>query len=445
MSDFVAECLKNIPSDWDIKSIYQLSSRVGSGITPTGGSEVYKDEGIVFLRSQNIKFEGLDLSDVAFVDERQHGLMKNSEVFAFDVLVNITGASIGRCCFVPVGIGKANQNQHVCTIRLLKPNEKDAKFLSSVLASPIGQRQIFKLNAGGNREGLNYQQLGSFKLPWPIKRTRSKIAEILTTIDKTIEKTQLLIHKYQQIKAGLTYDLFTRGLTTDGKLRPPREQAPALYQETPIGWIPKTWEVDFIGNVFHIQLGKMLSKAAKTGKWNASYLGNKNVQWDRVDLTDLETMDFNPTEREKFSLLFGDLLVCEGGDVGRTSMWQEEIRECFYQKAIHRLRPSNESVKPSFMLRFMRFAKQTNVFSDFTSQSSIAHLTQEKLAKVKMFIPSLSEQTLMIERFDSVDKLINEESAFLEKLKVQKSGLMHDLLTGKVQVSIHSEETIHGS
>ncbi|MBF0233365.1 MAG: restriction endonuclease subunit S, partial [Desulfamplus sp.] len=227
-----------------------------------------------------------------------------------------------------------------------------------------------------------------------------------------------------------------RGVTPDGKLRPTREQAPELYKESPVGWIPREWEVDNIGDLFHIQLGKMLSKVAKTGKWSARYLANKNIQWDNVNLSNLEQMDFSPTEREKYKLIVNDLLVCEGGDVGRTSMWRGEIELCFYQKAIHRLRPKDKRINPALMLRFMRYYKQIGAFSDFTSQTSIAHLTQEQLRKVKVLIPTLMEQLRMIEGFDYIDDKISAETTYSEKLKAQKSGLMHDLLTGKVQVKI---------
>jgi len=198
-----------IPKEWEVKTIGSMTARVGSGITPTGGSEVYLTEGIIFIRSQNVTLGGLDLSDVAFINERTHVQMAASEVFPFDVLLNITGASIGRCCYVPADIGRANTNQHVCCIRLVVPNEPDAKFLSSILSSPIGQNQIFRLNAGGNREGLNYQQLRSFRVPWTNEDERKAIAIRLDSIDKTTLAEQAFHLKLLQQKQGLMQDLLT--------------------------------------------------------------------------------------------------------------------------------------------------------------------------------------------------------------------------------------------
>lgn len=198
-----------IPNEWTIKTIENLSIYVGSGITPKGGSEVYGSEGVMFVRSQNVTFEGLLLNDVAYIDDKIHRSMCRSEIFPYDVLINITGASIGRCCVFPEGLGKANVNQHVCAIRFASPDYYDANYLSYVLSSWIGQLQIDKLNAGGNRQGLNYQQLRSFQLPWPEKNERKIIVDILKRNDEliTIEKNNHL--KLLALKQGLMQDLLT--------------------------------------------------------------------------------------------------------------------------------------------------------------------------------------------------------------------------------------------
>lgn len=198
-----------IPNDWTIRTIENLSIYVGSGITPKGGSEVYVSEGVMFIRSQNVTFEGLLLNDVAYIDDKIHRSMCRSEIFPFDVLINITGASIGRCCVFPDWLGRANVNQHVCAIRFTSPDYYDSNYLSYVLSSWIGQSQIDKLNAGGNRQGLNYQQLRSFQIPWPEKNERKIIVDILNRNDEliTIEKNNHL--KLLSLKKGLMQDLLT--------------------------------------------------------------------------------------------------------------------------------------------------------------------------------------------------------------------------------------------
>ncbi|KDE54501.1 hypothetical protein EI28_00580, partial [Methanoculleus sp. MH98A] len=103
-----------VPVEWEISSIGQVATFVGSGITPSGGSRVYKANGIPFLRSQNIHVGGLRLDNVACIDEKIHNSMQRTKLQPYDVLLNITGASIGRCTFVPQDFGEGNVNQHVC-------------------------------------------------------------------------------------------------------------------------------------------------------------------------------------------------------------------------------------------------------------------------------------------------------------------------------------------
>ena len=115
-------------------------------------------------------------------------------------------------------------------------------------------------------------------------------------------------------------------------------------------------------------------------------------------------------------------------------MWRGEMDHCFYQKAIHRLRPKSGAALPAFMLRFMKFAKESGYFREFTSQSSIAHLTQEKLGAILLLLPRPDEQGRIAERFDVVDERIQSEISKVSKLREQKHGLMHDLLSGRVPV-----------
>ncbi len=191
------------------KTINDIAIHVGSGATPTGGSEVYKTEGVLFLRSQNVTFEGLKLDDVAHIDLRTHRAMARIEVFPHDVLLNITGASIGRCCPLPDGLGPANVNQHVCAIRIMHATRADAVYLAAVLRSPIGQSQIDRLNAGGNREGLNYQNIRSFTVPWPAADERSQNAATLEAADARIRAEEAYCAKLKLQKRGLMHDLLT--------------------------------------------------------------------------------------------------------------------------------------------------------------------------------------------------------------------------------------------
>jgi type I restriction enzyme S subunit len=206
---FKESTLGRIPKAWSTPTIGSLAVHVGSGLTPRGGSEVYLESGVLFIRSQNVHFDGLRLDDAVFIDDATHRAMSRSEVFANDVLMNITGASIGRCCRVPVGLGPTNVNQHVCAIRLTGASRSDAIFLTAFLASPFGQRQVMVLNAGSNRQGLNYEQLRSFDVVWPEAPERRAIAEALEGVDGRMKAEEHALGKLRLLKRGLIEDLLT--------------------------------------------------------------------------------------------------------------------------------------------------------------------------------------------------------------------------------------------
>ena len=208
--EFKDSPLGRIPAEWSIVKLDELVSRVGSGVTPRGGESVYTPEGVLFIRSQNVHFDGLRLNDVTYIPERTHLSMLRSEIFENDVLLNITGASIGRCCRMPKIDGCANVNQHVCTIQLRGSTEVTAGVLAAVIESHIGQHQIAKLNAGGNREGLNYQQVRSLVLPWP--SDNSEFARIYSGIRQMTDRliaSQASLGKLRLLKTGLIQDLLT--------------------------------------------------------------------------------------------------------------------------------------------------------------------------------------------------------------------------------------------
>jgi type I restriction enzyme, S subunit len=202
--------LGKIPKVWNVTKIGEIASHVGSGATPSGGSDVYIKNGVLFLRSQNITFDDLLLAEVAFIPEKIHRGMKRSEIFENDVLLNITGASIGRCCVFRGWKGTANVNQHVCSIRLSENSKGRSNFLAAYLASSAGQNQIFRFNAGSNREGLNFQQIRSIELAWPTTDIEfDNIMKSIYSIKERLSSEDRRLRKLKTLKHGLMHDLLT--------------------------------------------------------------------------------------------------------------------------------------------------------------------------------------------------------------------------------------------
>lgn len=210
-----------IPINWEVKQIGEMVVKVGSGITPRGGSASYVDVGIPLVRSQNVHSDGLRLDNVSYITKTQHAKMSGSQLKPCDVLLNITGASIGRCYYLPSDFKEGNVNQHVCIIRL-KQKILDSVFLTFCLNSESGQRQIMSLQAGGNREGLNFQQVRAIRLPVPPLDEQKKIAEIVSSIEKNICNKLAKLAHMSDTKKALMQDLLT------GKVRVTPNESAAL-------------------------------------------------------------------------------------------------------------------------------------------------------------------------------------------------------------------------
>lgn len=193
-----------------VKPLKYLVSKVGSGVTPLGGASVYISVGISFLRSQNIHFDGLRLDDVAFISDKIHTKMKSTKVILNDVLLNITGASIGRCCVMENEM-EANVNQHVCIIRPKKV--LNSKYLAYYMASTTIQNLIRNSQDGASREGLSFSEIKSF--PVPIISIEKQveiinhIKEIEIDLNLAISKAQKEISSIKEYREALITDLVT--------------------------------------------------------------------------------------------------------------------------------------------------------------------------------------------------------------------------------------------
>jgi type I restriction enzyme S subunit len=195
----------NVPAHWSLRRLKFGTTKIGSGVTPRGGASVYVDDGVMLLRSQNIHFDGLRLDDVVYIDEDVDRDMAETRVKLYDVLLNITGASIGRCCVFDRPDTRANVNQHVCIVRTtpdMSPN-----FVGLYLSSQIGQLQIDLSQNGASREGLNFDDLGSFVLTLPTPPEQQEIAsrtmERVAELDRQCRKVRDSIALLAQYRSSM--------------------------------------------------------------------------------------------------------------------------------------------------------------------------------------------------------------------------------------------------
>jgi len=209
--------LPGLPEKWRWVRLGDIETFVGSGITPRGGRSNYLSVGIPFIRSQNVWPEGLRLHDVVHISEKQNQKMSRTKAYPGDVLLNITGASIGRSTYIPEEVPEANVNQHVCIIRT--PKITDYRYLSNFLNSPFAQEEIFATQAGVTREGLNYNQVRNLRIPLPPADEQQVVVQqvealfsLANEIQEGLEETR---RRMKDLAQSILSNAFSGELTSD--------------------------------------------------------------------------------------------------------------------------------------------------------------------------------------------------------------------------------------
>ncbi|NEX18817.1 hypothetical protein G3480_00515 [Thiorhodococcus mannitoliphagus] len=277
----------------------------GSHFSPTP-----QVEGRPIVNAKDIPSGRIDLATCTRISEADWQLLRtqNCAPQVGDVLLSKDG-TIGR-------VVHYREDQGVVllsSIALLRSDGSfDPEFLTQVLRSNLFDSQLFRLQSGSALKRLVLADIRKIQVPRPCRDVQQRIAEILSTVDDAIEQTEALIAKTQQIKAGLMHDLFTRGVTAEGQLRPPRDEAPQLYKESPLGWIPKEWELPNLGTMAEIASGVTLNGDIDLGHIEVAYLRVANVQDGYLDLNEVKTIRVNAAQLSRLALRRGDVLMNEG-------------------------------------------------------------------------------------------------------------------------------------
>jgi type I restriction enzyme S subunit len=195
---------------------------------------------------------------------------------------------------------------------------------------------------------------------------------------------------------------------------------------------PKRWPIARFNDVGDLQLGKMLDDKRQTGLNRKPYLRNANVQWHRFDLKDIFEMDFAPKEREKFRLRSGDVLICEGGEPGRAAVWQGEIEECYFQKALHRCRLDEKAATPDYISHVFWFLAKTGALIGTVTSATIAHLTAEKLREIRFPLPPVQMQGQFSQTIEKIAQQGTLQNASLAKLDALFASLQHRAFRGEL-------------
>lgn len=281
-------------------------------------------------------------------------------------------------------------------------------------------------------------------LPEISLEAQQKISKILTTIDQTIEKTEALIAKYQLIKAGLMQDLFTRGIDADGKLRPTRQQAPELYQETQIGWIPRDWDVVSLESITESLSDGPFGSNLKTEHYvNAS--GVRVVRLQNISASNYNDKDkaFISEKHANFLIrnrvIENDVLIAGLGEerypVGRACLYPKGLPPAVNKADCFRLRCNKDAVN-GFIMYYLNTSLARLQISRYEQGVTRPRVNTGNLKKIPIIKPSVEEQKNIFEQLLKIESKLELEKSNSQKLQFQKQGLMHDLLTGKKRVIV---------
>ena len=247
---------------------------------------------------------------------------------------------------------------------------------------------------GTTRGKLTRTHLDSIMLPLPPLAEQKRLAAILDEADALRRKRRETLARLDALLQSVFLDMFGDPVTNT-----------------------KGWEMCPFEQVTKSQLGKMLDEKRQTHLPQRKYLRNANVRWGEFDLTDVFEMGIADDERERFTVLPGDLLVCEGGEPGRAAIWNGAIAECYFQKALHRIRVNTSICTSEYILYLLWRLSKSGGLSDSISLVTIAHLTGEKLKKLMIPVPPFRLQEEFASRVTTINAMQEQQQASLNQLE----------------------------
>ena len=400
-----------LPEGWRQCSVDDVAIKVGSGITPTGGARIYKAFGRPFVRSQNVDWGKLAVDDLAYIDEPTHQSFSATELRPGDVLLNITGASIGRSAIADERIVGGNVNQQVCIIRT-NPDELVPSLLNYLLLSKAGQAQIDSFQAGGNRQGLNFGQIRSFKLAIPkaINEQRA-IALALSDANALIASLDALIAKKRDLKQAAMQQLLT------GATRLPGFNDP--------------WVMKRLGDVGQVCIG-LTYKPSDVASHGTLVLRSANVQDGTLSFQDNVYVSLDVSERSIARA--DDILICV----------RNGSRELIGKAA--KIAPQAAGMAFGAFMAIFRTTQHNFIFHAFQAEgvkrqihehlgATINQITNKSLKSFEVHLPTdPEEQEAIAVVLSEIDAELAALEAKRDKAVGIKQGMMQELLTGRIRL-----------
>lgn len=386
--------------EWEVKKLGEITSKVNSGKTPLGGEAIYTKEGVLFIRSQNVNNDILELKNPVFIPESVNNQMKNSIVQANDILLNITGASLGRSCVVPDDFKIGNVNQHVCIIRVKK--QYNSRFLQPIFSSNKGQVIFNSLQTGSGREGLNFESIKGIKLFLPQKDEQQKIASFLLLINNRIATQNKIIEQFETLIKGLSEKLFSQ------KIR---------FNE-----FTDEWELKSLGEVLIKNSTKNKSQKHKIVQSVSNKYGfiNQEEMFEERRVASTNTSNYYVIKKGDFAYNPSRINV---GSLAYKNDDEISIISPLYIS----FKANNIFLIDDFLwywFKIVEFIRQMNNSFEGSVRNTLSY---ENLTNMNISIPSIKEQTAIAQFLSSIDQKLQTEKDVLEQLEKQKKFLLQNL------------------
>ena len=402
-------------NEWERKKIGDVAEKINSGKTPLGGEDVYVEQGILFIRSQNVTDNKLSFENSTYITPEINDTMKNSVVKPKDILLNITGASLGRSCVVPENFSTGNVNQHVCIIRIDKEN--DPYFIQPIFASETGQNLFNSLQTGSGREGLNFQSIRGIALSFPSLPEQQKIATFLTSIDTKLTQLKQKKNLLEQYKKGVMQKIFSQEIrfkNDDGMEFP-------------------EWEVRTLGDIGTFQTSSV-DKLSVVGEKEVYLVNYMNVyrheSISNATKKELMIVTAKESQIENNNLKRGDILFTPSSetpdDIGHSVVIFEDLIGCVYSYHLMRFRPLIE-INLLYSHYFCNISKVLGQLSKLSTGSTRFTISVKSFSSIIIDLPCLLEQTKIANFLSSLDEKINHCNTQIEKTEQWKKGLLQKM------------------
>lgn len=391
---------RELPVGWNEATIQDISVKVGSGATPKGGEAAYKASGIPLIRSTNVVFFGFKKAGLAFIDSEQAEALSNAVVKRGDVLLNITGASIGRVTTAPDWADGARVNQHVCIIRPCQG--VDATYLGAYLSSPEFQSYVWSDNYGVTRQALTKQQILEVSFPLPPqgeqRRIAAKLDTTLTSVDacrQRLDGVEALLKRFRQaVLAAATSGELTR------EWRKERGEA-TEWEKTTFGAVCEDITVGFVG--------KMADQYVTTG---VPFLRSLNVRPFYFDPASLAYISESfHTSISKSTLRPGDLVIVRTGAPGQCCVIPESLHEANCSDLVI-ARPGSKLAADYGAIVINSTLGQGFVKSEQVGVAQ-SHFNVGSMKRAPLQLPSIPEQQEIVRRTQELFSLADQLEARL--------------------------------